>query len=523
MKIQEDDQDMTETMSPLAALEGVELARKSPHSSSDMGKKLGDGLVKEHTLRLFKAFLRWVRCRSIKECGFRVGMLFYFGIILASVIVGGHGGPDTTRSQLATAGCAVLMVCWWVSEAIPLAVTALLPLVLFPLSGVAPAGTVSSAYFSDPILLFFGSFLMAGAVEDRGLHTRVALSFIDKVGTASSTRLLLSLMIATAFLSMWLNNTATAAMMMPLAESVLKAMEERRGCPLVGLGKACILGIAFSSSLGGMSSLTGTGPNIVLHGALQVAFPDGPEMSYGEWMLMIFPVAWGGVFALWGILCSLYLRVLKIPSWAPLSSLINENDESVTSPEEPFSEDVGARRPTEPLSYAEKVIAADFILLVLLWLLRAPQYFAGWSSIVPQSSYPSDGTSSMVAALILFLVPDEVPGGPTPVAGSTREGILSWRVVNKLPWDVIFLLGGGYALSVGFNESGLSHSIADAVLPSSSADDGGGSGGPSASTIVVVGTLLSCGLSNLVSNVATANIVLPLLTCVGAQAGHHPW
>ncbi|KAJ8605529.1 hypothetical protein CTAYLR_000074 [Chrysophaeum taylorii] len=326
--------------------------------------------------------------------------------------------------------CVFLVVWLWLTRCVGLAVASLVPVVLFPLTGAAGARTVSSVYLSDPMMLLLGSLLCAGAVERHGLHTRLARFFVRSQDPIAG------IVVATFLLSMWISNTATASMMAPLASSVATTPDLERSAGLA---------VAFASSLGGLTTLTGTGPNVVLAGVSGI--------SFAEWLLIATPVSAPLAVAVW--------RGLKVPRATVRLEA------------------------AKPWTRHERVVVVVLALMSLLWLTRQSRFgLSGWAALLPEPTYVTDGTVAMAAAIVLFV-----------------SGALPWSAVNDLGWDVFFLVSGGMALAVGARESGLDSVVASLLAPLP-----GNLG-------LALTALAGVALSNVVSNAAAANILLPLVAC----------
>ncbi|MBK8490633.1 MAG: SLC13/DASS family transporter [Saprospirales bacterium] len=340
------------------------------------------------------------------------------------------GNPAVTN----TLAVAILMALWWMTEVVPLAVTSLLPLVLFPALGVMDGKEVSATYFNHVIFLFIGGFLVALAIQKWNLHKRIALNILRLVGS-SPARILLGFMFGTAFLSMWISNTATAMLMVPIAMSIIHKLEDINGKDLmrkftVGL----LLCIAYSASIGGISTLVGTPPNLSFARIFHIYFPDAPEISFAAWFFYAFPIT-----LLLFIILFFYLRVLfigKRKSWKSLSRQDMNQD----------------YRALGPMIFEEKVLTIAFAGLALLWFFRADIAFGaftlpGWSNLFKNPQFFNDGTVAIFVAVLLFLIPSKQEKGTF---------LMDWKAAEDIPWEIILLFGGGFALASGFKESGLS-------------------------------------------------------------------
>jgi solute carrier family 13 (sodium-dependent dicarboxylate transporter), member 2/3/5 len=379
-----------------------------------------------------------------------------------------------------TAAVAGLMAVWWITEAIPIPATALLPLVFFPLLGIANINGAAAPYANPIIFLFMGGFMIALAMQRWELHRRIALMVILAVGT-EPIRLIGGFMIAAAFLSMWVSNTATAVMMLPIGLSVVDLALVRKDGSVRPAGEsnfavALMLGIAYGCSIGGLGTLIGTPPNALLAGFMAETY--GVRIGFGEWMLLGVPMV-----------------VLGLPlTWFVLTRVVYP----VTLREIPGGHDVISRelQMLGRWSRGEVRVAVIFVVAATLWItqpLLAP--------VIPQIS---DAGIAIAAALALFLTPIDI-----------RKGVfaLDWETANKLPWAVLILFGGGLSLAAAITSSGLADWIGLAlgglaVLP----------------TLVLLGLVVAViiFLTELTSNTATAAAFLPVLAALAVGMGLDP-
>lgn len=387
-----------------------------------------------------------------------------------------NSGIETTPDKIAiTAAVAALMGAWWMFEAIPLAATALVPLVLFPIFQVAEMKAVGASYGSPTIFLFMGGFFLALTMQRWNLHLRIALRTVLIIGTKPK-QLVLGFMVATGFLSMWVSNTATAVMMLPIGISVLALVGELdtdkpQDKQLSNFGIALMLGIAYAASIASLSTLIGTPPNTLLRGYLQDTHDI--TINFGSWMLFATPLAWGFLLFGWWLITTL---------WKP------EIDE-LPGGRKVIQDRLDAMG---PMSFQEKLTMAIFVLAALSWVF-VPVLF-------PDAPI-SDEVIAMILALVLFIVPAKPKEG---------IGLLNWETAKEIPWDVLLLFGGGLALSATFTTSGLSLWIGDKA----SALEG-------APTILIVAavTLLVIFLTEMTSNTATAAAFLPIIGGVAIGMG----
>ncbi|MDF1862010.1 MAG: SLC13 family permease [Verrucomicrobiales bacterium] len=427
----------------------------------------------------------------------RIG--FWFGIVtfLLLVFFSGIEGENAVIGRMAAV--AMLMAIWWITDAIPLAATSLVPLVLFPALGIMKGKEVAPVYVNYIIFLFIGGFLIALAMERWNLHRRIALRIVSLVGTKPS-RLVLGFMLATAFLSMWISNTATAIMMLAIGLAVIKQTEESFGVEkTANLSVALLLGIAYSASIGGMATLVGTPPNLALVRIFELSFPAAHEagyiLSFGQWMLFGLPLS----LVLLGIVWAVLTRVV-FPS---------SNDLEI-APE--ILED--EKRSLGKMGFEEKVVAGVFAATAFLWVFRRDLTLGsfsipGWSGFLPFGSFIDDGTIAVSMALVLFLIPAKKKDGETESHGTILDG----GVFRKIPWHIILLFGGGFALAKGFQTSGLSEWVGNHFTSLE--------GSPTWLIVVSICTGITF-LTELTSNTATTEMILPLLAAIATAAKIHP-
>ncbi len=396
------------------------------------------------------------------------------------------GHPEVTR----TAAVAILMAIWWITEAVPLAVTALLPIVLYPVLGIMSGKVVAPIYFNHIIFLFIGGFIVALAMEKWDLHKRIALHILLKFGRKPS-RILLGFMVATAFLSMWISNTATTMMMLPIAIAIILRFEKLMDTDKVKkYSVGLFVGLAYSASIGGIATLVGTPPNPALVRIFSISFPEAPEISFASWFLFALPVS------------VLFLAFL----WIFLVRRFFSDEGNKELDVEIFREQAQA---LGPMSYEEKVILTDFILLILVWLFRADIKIGlfmipGWSRLFANPKFINDGTVAIAMSIILFMVTSRKRPG---------EKIMEWKTAGKLPWNIVLLFGGGFALASGFKESGLSQWLGTQLTWVSHLHP---------LFIVIVICLVITFLTELTSNTATAQMLLPIIASLAVAIKLNP-
>lgn len=361
-------------------------------------------------------------------------VVFWLAPILAlSIALFAHLDPKNPAVTY-TLAVAVLMALWWVSEVVPLAVTSMLPIVLFPVLGIMNGKAVSGTYFNHVIFLFIGGFLVALALQKWNLHKRMALWILNLIGTGPA-RILFGFMFATAFLSMWISNTATAMMMVPILLSIIVELEEKNGVEKVKhFSTGLLLSIAYGASVGGLATLVGTPPNLSFARIFNIYFPDAPEISFSTWFFYAFPISVLMFLVAFGFLYFVFVRKDKANIQLDKHQISNQ------------------LAGLGPMKYEEKVLLTAFIGLALLWFFRSNINLGfltipGWSNLFAHPKYLNDGTVAILVSTLLFLIPTKERAG---------EFIMDWKTAEAIPWEIILLFGGGFALASGFKQSGLS-------------------------------------------------------------------
>jgi sodium-dependent dicarboxylate transporter 2/3/5 len=390
------------------------------------------------------------------------------------------------------AGVAILMAIWWMTEIIPLAVTALLPVALFPILGIMNGKAVASTYFNHIIFLFIGGFLMALAMEKWHLHRRIALKLLLIIGLSPS-RLLLGFMITSAFLSMWVSNTATTMMMVPILLSIFAKMEEINSSEqLKKMEKGLLLGIAYAASIGGIATLIGTPPNLSFVRIFKIYFPDAPDISFAQWMAFAFPLSVILLILTYGYLYTLFFKKSNI-NFESGKEVINTEYNNLGK-----------------MSYEEKWVLTLFVILALLWLFRRPVHLGqviipGWSQLFKHGKWLTDGNVAVFIGLLLFLI---------PVKNQKKSYFLmDWKTAERIPWGIILLFGGGFALASGFKHSGLSAFIGENLSDLQHLH-------PLLILLIIITTITF--LTELTSNTATVETFLPILAAMAVSVHINP-
>lgn len=428
------------------------------------------------------------------------------------------GLPDLQPAGQRLAAVAALMAICWMTQALPLEVTSLLPLVLFPLLGIQSAKEVAGTYFTDSSFLYLGGFIIALGIERWSLHRRLALTIVSSLGVGRR-RLVLGLMLATFVISMWISNTAATLLMLPIGLAVLDTVTANwpaaaaQSAPqpadpaLRHLSMAATLGIGYAATIGGMATLVGTPTNLVYANVFQGSYPQAPAVSAGQWMIIWFPVAVVFLLLAWGVLLwnsdwpgwpAAFDRRLFRSQWAALG----------------------------PMRAGERWMAAVFGVTVLGWLLRTDLamgetvWVPGWGRLaaewltklgvtdIRRGEWINDTTVAMTVACLMFVIPVE-----RQVDGRWRK-LMDWETAARLPWGVLLLFGGGFALAEAFRATRLDAwcgmRLAGLMehLPLWGA--------------VLAVCLLVTFLSELTSNVATANALLPVIAGTAVTLGYDP-
>jgi sodium-dependent dicarboxylate transporter 2/3/5 len=388
-----------------------------------------------------------------------------------------------------TAAVAILMAVWWITEAIPIPATALLPVALFPVFSIMTGKAVAATYFNSVIFLFIGGFLMALAMQKWNLHRRIALRIILLVGTGPC-RIILGFMVATAFLSMWISNTATTMMMVPIAMAVVDKLREDHGQKKTGFPAALMIGIAYSASIGGIATLIGTPPNLSLTRIFAITFPQAPEINFASWFAFGLPLSGVLLVIAWLLLATLFVN--KTSGHATHSLLFKQELRSMGK-----------------MTHEEKWVMLLFSLMALLWLFRmdirvGAFTLPGWSGLMPIPEFVDDGTVAIFVSLLLFVIPSRTKPG---------DRLMEWATASRLHWGIVLLFGGGFALAAGFKESGLSVWVAHQLT--------GLSGVAPALLVASTSTLLTF-LTELTSNTATTEMILPLLGSLAVSIEVNP-
>lgn len=415
---------------------------------------------------------------------------FALALLLATVYPEGLGALG--RDGLIVAGGAFWMAVWWIAEAAPLGATSLLPLAIFPLTGVVAMRDVARPYMHPFIVLLMAGFMAALAIERTGLHRRLALRVLLAVGT-SPRRLVLGMMLATALCSMWISNTATTLMMLPIGIALVHEAESRsgRGADSVrAFGTALFLGIAYASSIGGLATPIGTPPNLIFLGVYAKSFPDRPPISFLDWMVWVTPVAAA-------LLAFTWLWLTRVAHGVPAALPVGGR--------ELLRGELAAMGRADR---DQKLVGAIFGMMALLWVTRTVTLgdgaSTGWASLLGVDATADDATVAVLGLLLLLVWPSRSRPG---------EALLDWSTAKSIPWEVVLLFGGGVSLAEAFQTSGLSAAIASGLVGLAALPE-----------LLLVGAicLIVTFLTEITSNTATATILMPVLASFAIATGLAP-
>ncbi|XP_076022949.1 Na(+)/dicarboxylate cotransporter 3 isoform X2 [Genypterus blacodes] len=455
------------------------------------------------------------------------------------------------------------MAVLWCTEALPLAITAMLPVCLFPTLGILPSNKVCPQYFLETNFLFLSGLVMASSIEEWGLHRRIALKVLQIAGVKPAW-LILGMMLTTSFLSMWLSNTATTAMMLPIANAILESLfgdletlkqkckttenAENGQCSLklhslpsekqvlstdgmeemeqsdritakeireeseyqMKVWKGFLICIPYSASIGGTATLTGTAPNLILIGQLKSYFPDCDLINFGSWFAFAFPL-----MALFLILGWIWIAFL----YGGLNTRLcikkqDERTQAEARAKAIIDEDY---RKLGPIKFAEGAIAFFFVLFAILLFTRDPKFITGWS-VFFEKGYVSDAVTGVIIISVLFFFPSQKPSLSwwlNPQSSNTPYvPLLTWKKAQEsVPWNIILLLGGGFAMAKACEESGLASWIGGHLQPLAQV--------PPAAAVILITAFLAC-FTEFASNTATIIIFLPIVAELAIRISVNP-
>ena len=400
------------------------------------------------------------------------------GPVLALVILAMPAPEGLKLEAWRLVALASWMVIWWLGEAVPIPATALLPIPMMPLFGIASMKPIAANYAHPLIFLFLGGFILAAAMQRWGLHRRIALKIVSFVGT-SPGGIIAGFMMATAFLSMWISNTATTIMMFAVGISVIEFIASKTPdrATVRNFGVALMLGIAYSASIGGVGTLIGTPPNALLASFLQSNYQI--QVDFFTWMLFGIPV----------------VAIMLPTAWAMLTKVIfPARDLKIGDAQALIHKEISA---LGEMSRGETTVMIVFVLAAMGWILR--------KQIVAITGIPINDTSiALLAALSLFAI---------PISRQRGEFAIDWEVARNVPWGVLLLFGGGLALASAFKSTGLAETIGNGV---------GGLSGVSIWVIVFLTAAAIIYLTEITSNTASTATFLPVLSAVAVGLGQNP-
>ena len=410
-----------------------------------------------------------------KKIGLFLGPLLF---VLVRYFLSFDGMSHEANAILAS---TLWVAAWWITEAIPIAATSLLPIILFPLSGALSIEDTSSSYGHKYIFLYLGGFILALAIEKWNLHKRIALNIISKIGT-DVRKIILGFMVATAFLSMWISNTATAVMMLPIGIAIIKQMKDLKSTDEDEnqiFGKALLLSIAFSASIGGLATLIGTPPNLVFTGIVYELYQI--EISFLDWIILGLPIS----------------IVLLIISWVYITRFAFKfNQTNFSDGQTEIKKQLKA---LGGISYEERLVRNVFVLTAIAWIIRKHVL----NIFIPSLD---DSMIALIAGISLFLLQSRTNSG--------QKKLMYWEDAVKLPWGILLLFGGGLAIAAGFQSSGLANWIAEKMVQL----DG-------FSIIIILAVVVASVnfLTEITSNLATTAMLLPVLAPAAVVLDVHPY
>lgn len=406
-----------------------------------------------------------------KRIGFIIGPFLFCIVFFSSPFEG------LSAEANAVLASTLWIASWWLSEALPISATALLPIVLLPLTGGASIGQTTAAFGDKMLYLFVGGFIIAIVMQKWNLHRRIAIGIISAVGT--NTRLIvLGFMLATGLLSMWISNTATTLMMVTIGTALIAEVKELTGKSGKLFFKALLLGIAFSASIGGVATLVGTPTNPIFVSIASKLYNQ--EFSFASWMTFALPFSLIMLWFCWVVLTRLVFPLHKVEM--PIGIEMIEKE----------------RKNLGKISQEEKAVALVFVLTAILWITRSFLL----SQFIPGIN---DTVIAIGAALTMFIIPSKKRKG---------KPLLTWNEAEKLPWGVIILFGGGLSLAAAFQSSGLAEWLGIQLA--------GVKELPLFLTILIIALVVNF-LTEVTSNVATASIMLPVLASLADAIGVHPF
>ena len=387
-------------------------------------------------------------------------------------------------------GIAIWMLGWWVTEVVPIAITSLLPILLFPLTGIVSGEEISKVYFNEVIFLYIGGFLLALSIEKWEVHKRIASRTLMFFGQGTF-QILAGFMLVTSLLSMWMSNTSIALLMLPIGISVIEKLIEIYGEKELGRFNAgLLLGIAYASSIGGMATLIGTPTNLVFLKIYESHFKNGPTINFANWMVFAFPIYVVLIIAAFLILYFFFKPKKKL-------EIIDSTFFQIENMK------------LGKVTYEQKVVLFVFLLFAILMIFRADIVIGtyripGWSNMFSKSYYIIDAVVAVFISVLLFIIPSK------NIPGST---IMDWNTASRIPWGIILLFGGGFALEKGFEVSGLTLWFATKIDLLS---------GNHIIIIILAACFIALLMTQLVANVTVVQALLPLCVALSISLKINP-
>ena len=416
---------------------------------------------------------------SRKYIGLLIGLIVFFIVIFL---------PEPAGMSVAAKNAAavvLIMSIWWISGAIPIYATAFLPLVLFPLLKILPAAETAANYGHNYVLMLLAGFILAKAIETQNLHKRIALVLINTFGT-SRRKIILSIMTATAFISMWIANVTAALLMLPIALAII-LKEETGTNEKSSFSTALMLGVAYAATIGGVGTLIGSPTNLILIGIMEKLFPGAPPITFFSWLKIGIPVMLIFLPVVWFYLVK-YFRI---------SGKLSDDDSIIKNELKALGK----------MTPGEKRVTYVFLLAIFGWVFREGFTFGNtvipcWGSLLGLDDYVHDSTVAMVCALLLFILPAD-----------KNKRLMDWKSASQIPWGVAMIVGGGYAVAESFKTTGLAEWLGSQLVFISNL--------PSLIILLIVVAFILF-FTEVNSNTATANIFLPVLASLGVAGNMNP-
>ena len=415
--------------------------------------------------------------------------LFTGPLIFLLVVMFGDLSPGNPEVTI-MAAITIWMAWWWLTEVVDLAVTSLLPLVLLPTLGILDAKTTALQYNDQVIFLFVGGFILSFAIEKWNLHKRISLKILSLIGT-SPVNILAGIMFTTYFISMWMSNTATVMMLLAAVLAINNNIQQEIGGTVKNnIPSALLLGLAYAASIGGMATLVGTPTNMIFYSFYQSNLPTAGAMTFTKWFAIAFPTSQ-----------ALLTGTFFILRYRFISKAAN-----IRFDKNYFKD---AYKQLGPFSFEEKTVTILFSITALLWFTRSDMDFGsftfyGWNNLFAKKEFIQDSTVAIFMAMLLFIIPSKKDKG---------KQLLMWEDAKKIPYDIILLFGSGFALAKGFDVSGLSNWLAGQLNFLKGIDP---------FIMVLSICIVVCVISEFASNVASIQLVLPILLVLSSSLNINP-